>query len=453
EDGDHRAGHRELFAGQLRTDVAGSEADNENQGDCRAQGNQRFAVAEEEWHRAMRQEHTLQRDRRNGNYFVWLQRGGSKSYFNLGPNKRKAGERLREIQQDVTTGKISFGHIETSQVVQCNGKKDIHIKELAVRHLESVSAKRALGTLKVRQHYVLQFLDFVGECMVSEVSCALLEKFHLWAKRKHSRGPNGGNEAIANIKAMLLWGQEAELCDLALRKFPKLIRTPPETKRIPYDDLAKLLATTDDDLRDMLWFGFMTGLRPKELMELKRSNFLTGGNGSPYIVIERHKTSRSSRTPRPRSVPLCPDAHAIVLRLLAKHPDSDIVFLNGCGTPYTRYSFKTRLARLCRRAKTSRVYTPYALRHTFASMESDAGVETTGLARLMGHTTTRTLERYVVNTAEHHLKGVTAVQDRIRSVIQQAAGDKMETKTTTETTTELSEAKRTHDAIVVSPSS
>ena len=70
--------------------------------------------------------------------------------------------------------------------------------------------------------------------------------------------------------------------------------------------------------------------------------------------------------------------------------------------------------------------TAYALRHTFASMESDAGVETTGLARLMGHSTTRTLERYVVNTAEHHLKGVTAVQDRIRSVVQHAAGDKTE---------------------------
>jgi len=85
-------------------------------------------------------------------------------------------------------------------------------------------------------------------------------------------------------------------------------------------------------------------------------------------------------------------------------------------------------------------------------MESDAGVETTGLARLMGHSTTRTLERYVVNTAEHHLKGVTAVQDRIRSVIQQAAGDKMETKTTTETTTEVSGTKKTCDDKVASHS-
>lgn len=119
----------------------------------------------------------------------------------------------------------------------------------------------------------------------------------------------------------------------------------------------------------------------------------------------------------------------------------------------TRYSFKTRLARLCRRAKTSRVITPYALRHTFASMESDAGTETTGLARLMGHSTTRTLERYVVNTQEHHRKAVTALQDRIRLVAPQPVdGDKTETKSNTESNTEISEAKRTCDAIVASPS-
>ena len=49
-------------------------------------------------------------------------------------------------------------------------------------------------------------------------------------------------------------------------------------------------------------------------------------------------------------------------------------------------------------------------------MESDAGVETTSLSRLMGHTTTRTLERYVSNTFAHHRQAVTALQDRIRLV-------------------------------------
>jgi integrase len=152
-------------------------------------------------------------------------------------------------------------------------------------------------------------------------------------------------------------------------------------------------------------------------------------------------------------VPLCPDAQSIYLRQTAKHPDSDLVFLNAVGTPYTRYAFKTRLTRLCRRAKTSCVHTPYALRHTFASMESEAGIETTGLARLMGHTTTRTLERYVVNTLEHHRKAVTALQERLNGVVGRAVdGCKVDAEATTKTTTEESEAKRTRDVAVASPS-
>lgn len=258
--------------------------------------------------------HRLQRDRRNGNYFVWIQRGGGKSYFNLGPNKRRATERLREIEQDVAAGKIAFGSVETSQVVQGDGKKDIRIEEIAVRHLEWVQANRSAGTFAVRRHYILQFLDFVGPAMVSHVERITLENFHAWARKHHSRGPNGGNEAVANVKAMLLWGQDMELCELGVRKFPKLSRIPPETKRIPEDDMGRLFEAAGEDFRDMLYFGLLTGLRPKELMELKGANVLTDGNGGSYIIIERHKTSRSARSPRPRSVPLCPDADAIVRR-------------------------------------------------------------------------------------------------------------------------------------------
>jgi hypothetical protein len=58
----------------------------------------------------------------------------------------------------------------------------------------------------------------------------------------------------------------------------------------------------------------------------------------------------------------------------------------------------------CIKAGTSRINSPSALRHTFASMESDSGqIETMALARLMGHSTTHTLSRYVSNTLASHL--------------------------------------------------
>jgi integrase len=139
--------------------------------------------------------------------------------------------------------------------------------------------------------------------------------------------------------------------------------------------------------------------------------------GGVHLSIERHKTSKSSGSPKPRTVPLSPNAEEIVERQVKKHPKSPTIFLNGNGTCYNRFAYKTRLRRLCKKAGTSRIYSPYSLRHTFASMESDGGVETTALAGLMGHSTVRTLGRYVSNTFEHHRKAVQMVEDRLKKIV------------------------------------
>jgi hypothetical protein len=45
------------------------------------------------------------------------------------------------------------------------------------------------------------------------------------------------------------------------------------------------------------------------------------------------------------------------------------------------------------------------------------------LARLMGHTTTRTLERYVSNTFEHYRKAVSTLADRIDAMVENGASE------------------------------
>ena len=392
--------------------------------------------------------HSLQRDKRNGVYFVWIRREGAKRYFTLGTSRKAAEKSLTQLEEDIAAGKVPFTEQETTVVTSRDGTIDMRIEEVAVRHLEWVKTNRSPGTFKIRQHYVLQFLGFMGEAMLSEVTRIKLEEFHAWAKAGHSRSENGGNEALSAVKTMLLWGQEMELYTLPFRKFPKMEHTPPETRRVFDEDLDKILVAAVDDFGEMLLFGFLTGLRPKELMQAEKAQILMDGSGKPYILIQRHKTSRSRRTPRPRSVPLCPDAYAIVQRQLAKHPETNLIFLNGRGTPYTRYSYKTRLRRLCLRAKTSRIFTPYCMRHTFASLASDGGEETTSLSKLMGHASERTLQRYVTNTHEHHHNAVKSLQDRIRDVRLRAENGR---KCATECATEKRDEKRTCDTSAASP--
>ena len=49
---------------------------------------------------------------------------------------------------------------------------------------------------------------------------------------------------------------------------------------------------------------------------------------------------------------------------------------------------------------------PYALRHTFASMQADGDTNMVALGQLMGHSSTRTTARYIRTSCEHHVKAV-----------------------------------------------
>lgn len=374
-----------------------------------------------------RKGHTIQHDERGdraSTYFVWIRRNGKSRYFNLGPNRKKAEEKLREIERDVENGRILFSVLDpgTTQSVNGAGARDMRIEELAHRHLGWVEGNRSAGTLVNRRAYVLQFLDFAGEAMVSQVSRSTVEGFYAWAKAR-GRSENPGNEALAAVKAMFRWGEEQELIDIPFRRFPKMSHIPPALRRIEPDDLRVLLAVADGDFRDMLVFGLLTGLRPIELRELRQGQVHHTPEGS-YVLIERHKTSRSARVPTPRSVPLSPEAERIVERRFKAHPRSEHVFLHPDGVPFTRYTFRDMLRRLSRKAGLAKSVTPYALRHTFASMESEQGTETTSLARLMGHTTTRTLQRYVLNTFKHHKEAVDVLDRRLEGVLK--AGGKWE---------------------------
>jgi integrase len=362
----------------------------------------------------MKRERKIQRHP-SGRYYVRIMRDGVSKCFPLGKTKKDARIRLAEINKDVAAGRIVFVEQDTTALSNPEGDMDMRVEELAVLHLEWVKANRAIRTFELRQSYVLRFLDFVGPIMVAEITRMTLERYHAHEKQK-GKGPNSGNHALREAKTLLLWGVEMEIIDLSFKRFPTVRHTPPETKRIAETDLKLLLQKVPSDFRDMLMFALVTGLRPGELRELKVGQIVQGQDGQVHLCIQRHKTSRTIGEPRPRTVPLCRLAQEIVNRQIASHPKLDHVFLNGDGNPYERSAFRNRLIRWCRKVGV-RATTPYALRHTFASMQSDQGTETTSLSALMGHSQTRTLERYVSNTHESHRRAVDGVGHRLGKLL------------------------------------
>jgi len=334
---------------------------------------------------------------------------GISKHFKFGTNKKQAEADLRQLETDIASGKIQFAEQETSQVVNADGKKDMRIEELAVRHLEWVKGNRAPGTLRNRKHFVNQFLGYIGECMVSGITRMKLEDFYLWAKENKGRSDNGGNQQISHVKTFLRWGEEMEIIDLPFKRFPRITYTLPDVTIVDRKTLLLILATASPDFRDMIIFGLLTGLRPFELRPLKQSQISYLPDGRPYIVIQKHKTSKTASSPSPRSVVLCQEAERIFKRNVDLHPKSEYVFLNEDGNPFTAKAFNDRFERICLRLSIPKIK-PYDLRHTFASMLSDGGTETTALAKLMGHSSTRTLMRYVKNSHEHYKKAIDGLE-------------------------------------------
>ena len=341
----------------------------------------------------------------NGNYYARIK--GKR--INLGRNLQKARVRLRELEAELAKGTLAVGGTGTTQVT-VGGKKDVHIKELAVRHLEWVKNNRAHKTFVTRQHYACLFLDFIGDRMVFEITYTDLDAFYAYCRSKHSRDTHGGAHALRELKTFFRWGEEFGICDVPVKRFPVAKKRPPRTKNLSGDELAKLVDAAKPDMADLVRFAVATGLRPRELRGLKGSHIQTA-NGTTGIRIEEHKTDSSARTYVARSLPLTPEAAEIVNRQMRRHPKSEFIFLNGNEGLYTCDTLRRRMERVSKRAGLDKK-TPYSCRHSFGTILGANGVNLAVIAQLMGHSDIHTTTRYIANNDEAHVKAV-AVMDKI----------------------------------------
>lgn len=360
----------------------------------------------------MSDKHKLQRDKRTGNYFVRFQVDGVRKRFTLGKNRDAARAALRKLEREKRNGDLFAEPKPYAPPSPVKGN-ELMLDELIRQNLEWVKENRAPGTYALYELYLHQFLKFIGNPPVSSITRLDLERFYAWAKKHHSKSANVGNSYLRHVKTALLWAEDMGLCECPVKKFPRMTEVPPKTIRFNDDEMKKFInGIPDEDFRDMIVFGFLTGLRPQELRALERHHVKQDEHGNFYLLIERHKTAKFVRQPKPRSVPLVEEAAEIVRRQMSKRPDCSHIFVNAKGRPYTGSVFRQRFMRWCERAGID-PRPPYALRHTFGSMQAEANVNQACLSHLMGHSQIRTTSRYVTPTDEYHRQAIASIKGRI----------------------------------------
>lgn len=368
--------------------------------------------------------HTLQRDPRTGLYFARVQHGKTRKRFVFDRSRKSSAAQLRQLTHDLAAGRVQIlppaASFATAPLQPLPPLQELRVSLLIMRHLDWVQNNRSPGTFSVRKHFLHYFQKFVGDILVAEINRLMLENFYTWARKQRGAGPNAGNAHLRHVKTMFLWAEEMGLCDCPVKKFPATTETLPTTRRFTDEELAKLFAYAGDgfrDFRDMLYFGLLTGLRPQELREFQKDQVMRDGRGDFFIFIEKHKTARMTKKAVSRSVPLNGEALEIVKRRLAVNSPLPFLFLNGHGQPWKKNVFRQRLIRWCIKAGIP-PRPPYALRHTFGSMEAEANINQTSLSQIMGHTTIRTTSRYISNNYDHHRNAVGAIMGRVASLAQ-----------------------------------
>jgi integrase len=174
--------------------------------------------------------------------------------------------------------------------------------------------------------------------------------------------------------------------------------------RIRYLAIAearRLVNACDPDFRPLVQAALVTGARYSELTRLTASDF------NPDVGTVGIAQSKSGK---PRHVVLNAEGRDFFRQLCAGRPRGDLLFRRDDGEPWGK-SHQFRLMReACRIAKVVPPIGFHGLRHTWASLSVMAGMPLMVVAKNMGHSDTRMVERhyghlapsYVVDAVREH---------------------------------------------------
>lgn len=169
------------------------------------------------------------------------------------------------------------------------------------------------------------------------------------------------------------------------------IRSPKvEKKEIPYlstQEIERLLELPDDTVkgrrdRAMLELLYATGIRASELIEMQledvniRMGFVkcTGAHGTARII----PIGKPCRKALEAYVPQARD-------LLCRKQETEILFLNYAGKPFTRQGLWKVLKEYGEQAEFAVPLTPQVIRNSFAVHMLQNGADIKSLQELMGH--------------------------------------------------------------------
>jgi integrase len=210
-----------------------------------------------------------------------------------------------------------------------------------------------------------------------------LQRFQ--AERAGAASPSTANRDFQVLKRMfnlaVRWG--------LLEKNPCLhverLKEPAGRERfLDQVEQQKLLKCCAEPFRTLIFVALRTGMRRGELLGLRRRDV----DFSRSLI-----TLRVTKSGSPRHLPMLPQVREALIRLAKTRAEDEKLFVSSKGRPYSGDGVQSNFLRACRRAQLLDFHF-HDLRHTYASDCVAAGMELAVLAKLLGHKSVKTTERY-----------------------------------------------------------
>ena len=314
-----------------------------------------------------------------------------------GKNKAIVQDRLKKLHADLESG------VRATPNYTLRRAAEDWLKE----GLEGRSAK----TVKKNENVLAPILAAIGarrlrELTAGDVHLALTTMAQRYSSAAVAMGHNALTRAI----------RHAEARDLVGRNVAVLVDTPKgqagrPSKSLTLEQASALLAAVEDTrMHAYISLCLATGIRTEEARALRWEHVDLGDSDAKPPVPASAAVWRSVRshgdtkTPKSRRTLGLPQMAVNALRTHkdqqvreqlaagAQWSDHDLVFATRTGLALDAANVRREFKAACRAAKIGERWTPRELRHSFVSLMSSSGVPVEEIARLAGHSNTRTTE-------------------------------------------------------------
>ncbi len=314
-----------------------------------------------------------------------------------GKTKAVVQDRLKALHSDLETG--------------VRARPNYTVQRTAEDWLKDGLDGRSATTIEKNKHVLAPIVAAIGARRLRELTAEdVHQALTAMARRYSSAAVAMGHNALTRAI------RHAEARDLAGRNVAMLVDTPKgqvgrPSKSLSLEQASALLAAAEcTRMHAYIALCLATGIRTEEARALRWEHVDFGDpDGGPPVPasaavwrsVRAHGDTKTEKSRRTLGLPqMAADAlrahkkRQAAERLAAgeQWSDHDLVFCTRTGSALDAANVRREFRGVCKAAGIGEHWTPRELRHSFVSLMSNSGVPLEEIARIAGHSSSRTTE-------------------------------------------------------------